>query len=161
MRIRGQLFLLKIGDGQEPETFTTVAGQRSGSSTLSQQPVDVSSKDGSRWKQLLEGGVRGLKLQARGLINDAASYQLLHSLASQGVTRNYQITFGNGFAFTGPFQIETWAAEGEYRDSQQYDLTLVGADDVSLLQDNELLLIEGGDPLLLTEGGDALLLVEA
>lgn len=132
MKFAGALFLLKVGDAGSPESFQTVAGQRSGSHSLGNAQIDVTSKDGSRWRQLLEGGVRNLDITCSGVLQNAAAHQLLTELARTGEIRNYQLVFSDGWTFEAPFQIQTWGGQGEYTDSQQYELQLLSAHDATL-----------------------------
>lgn len=127
----GIAFLLKLGNGGSPsETFATVAGQRTTSFTLNNEQIDVTDKDDSRWKKLLEGGVRSLALSAGGLLEDDAAHKTLLNIATNGVIRNYQIVFADGQTFTGPFLLTSVEATGEHTDAQQYTISLESAGDI-------------------------------
>lgn len=130
MRIAGRLMLIKIGDGASPESFTTVACQRGTSNSLQSESIDVSDKD-TRWRQMVAGGSKGVSLSASGLIANAAAHRLLTNLSTQNAAYNFQIVFADGQTISGSFRVETWALSGEFNDAQQYELTLVSADDMT------------------------------
>lgn len=128
----GALVLLYVGDGQDPENYTRVAAQRVGGLTIGNEPIDVTSKDGSRWRALIEGGVRGLEMTGTGWISDAETFELLVNLASQGAIRTWQIHFANGITISGPCILSSTELSGEYTAAQAYTLNLASADDVSV-----------------------------
>ena len=58
---KGSAFLLKIGDGESPVGYTTIAGLRTTQMTVNGEPVAITSKDSGGWRQLLSGaGVRSV-----------------------------------------------------------------------------------------------------
>lgn len=130
-KFAGKDFLLKMGDGASPEVFTTVAAQRSTSFSINNEQIDVTDKDDSRWRKLLEGGVRSMSLSSSGLISDAATYGSLLTNATQGLIKNYQIIFGDGSTFEGAFHLATIEGSGEHTDAQQYSITLESAGDIT------------------------------
>ncbi len=52
----GKDILLEVGDGAASEAFTPIGGLRSTSCKINQGEIDVTSKDGSRWRKLIAGG---------------------------------------------------------------------------------------------------------
>ncbi|HYF21854.1 MAG TPA: phage major tail protein, TP901-1 family, partial [Caulobacteraceae bacterium] len=53
---RGKDMLLKIGDGADPQAFTTVAGLRARTISLNARTVDATDSDSAgRWRELLAG----------------------------------------------------------------------------------------------------------
>lgn len=130
-KFAGKDLLLKIGDGASPEVFSTVAAQRSTAWSINNEQIDVTDKDDSRWRKLIEGGVRSMSLTASGLVNDHATYVLLTNMAAQGSIKNFQIVFADGMTFEGAFQLTTIEATGEHTDAQQYSTTLESAGDIT------------------------------
>ena len=129
----GKDLLLKMGDGATPtEAFTTVAGQRSTSFSINNEQIDVSDKDDSRWRKLMEGGIRSLSLSCSGLLQSAAAHADLFTAATEGTISNYQIIFADGLSFTGAFQLASLEGSGEYTDAQQYSITLESAGDITV-----------------------------
>lgn len=115
-----------------PGTYATIAGQRSTSFSINQEQIDVTDKDDSRWRKLLEGGVRSMSLSTSGLLQSAAAHGALVTAAAAGTIANYQIVYADGLTFTGAFQIASLEGSGEYTDSQQFSLTLESAGDITV-----------------------------
>lgn len=128
----GKNLLIKIGDGLSPETFTTIAGQRTTSFSINNDQIDVTDKDDSSWRKLLEGGVRSCSLSSSGLLQDEVAHTVLVTAAANGTIANYQLIFANGLTITGPFQVASVEVSGEYTGAQQYSITLESAGDIVL-----------------------------
>lgn len=128
-KFAGVALLLKVSNGNSPETFTTVAGQRSTSLTINDEEIDVTDKDDSRWKKQIEGGVRSMALSASGLLTDGASVDdVVEAIVAGEITR-FQIACGLG-TFTGPFKITSVEIGGEYTDAQTLSISLTSAGDI-------------------------------
>jgi TP901-1 family phage major tail protein len=127
----GKELLLKRGNGASPEVFTTIGGQRTTGFTIGNEEIDVTDKDDSRWKKLIEGGVRNMSLSCSGIVNDSAAQKALMQASVDGTIGNYQIIFADGQTFTGPFLVSSFGATGEYTDAQQFELTLNSAGDIA------------------------------
>lgn len=126
----GKDLLLKLGNGNSPQTYTTIAAQRSTSLTINNEVIDVTDKDDSRWMKKIEGGLRSMSLSCSGLVNDSASAVTLTNIAVQGKIHEFQIVFADGQTFTGPFLLTSFEASGEHTDAQQYSITLESAGDI-------------------------------
>lgn len=127
----GKDFLLKLGSTGSPTEFTTVAGQRTTSFSINNEQIEVTDKDDSRWRKLIEGGVRAMSLSAAGILQDAQAHKDLLAIATTGVIRDYQVVFADGQTFTGSFLLTTVEGNGEYTDAQQYSITLESAGDIA------------------------------
>jgi TP901-1 family phage major tail protein len=56
---KGSAFLLKIGNGQSPLAYSTLAGLRTTQISVNGEAVNITSKDSGGWRDLLPGaGVR-------------------------------------------------------------------------------------------------------
>ena len=103
----GKDFLLKIGDGQSPETFTTVAGLRTRTLSLNAQSVDVThSESVGGWRELLAGaGVRQASASGAGVFldDDAASH--IRDVFFAGTIRHWQIIIPDFGTIEGAFLI--------------------------------------------------------
>lgn len=127
----GKDFLLKISDGASPDTYTTLAGLRSNSLSINNEQIDVTDKDDSRWRKLIEGGVRSISLSGSGLLQNATAHSTLVGFAKNGTIFSAQCAFAN-MTMTGRFQISSFEVSGEYTDAQQYSVTLESADDIAI-----------------------------
>ena len=64
---KGSAFLLKIGNGDVPLTYATIAGLRTTQLQVSGEAVNVTNKDSGGWRELLSGaGVRAVSVSAAG-----------------------------------------------------------------------------------------------
>ena len=59
----GSDFLLKVGDGEAPPTYRTVAGLRTTQLSVNGEAVNVTTKDSGGWRELLAVGGRRLILR--------------------------------------------------------------------------------------------------
>ncbi|MEC9018040.1 MAG: phage tail tube protein, partial [Pseudomonadota bacterium] len=50
---KGSAFLLKVGDGNVPATYATVAGMRTTQLSVNGEAVNITSKDSGGWRELL------------------------------------------------------------------------------------------------------------
>jgi TP901-1 family phage major tail protein len=125
---KGSLLLLKVGDGQPSETFSTVGGMRTTKLILNNQSVDATNKDSGAWRSLLSGaGIRSVVISGNGIFTDAASEGTVRGYAFANSIKNYKLTFGNGDILTGAFQIASYERAGEYDGEESYALTLESA----------------------------------
>jgi len=129
----GKDMLIYLGDGASPEVFSLIVGLRSKSFSINNEQIDVSDSDDSRWRKLLEGGVRSCSLSGSGLLQSQSSHADCLQQAMDGSISNYRITFAaSGTSLTGPFLLTTFEGSGEYTDAQQYSISLESAGDVVL-----------------------------
>lgn len=65
---KGSAFLLKIGNGDEPVSFSTMAGLRTTQMSINGDAVVVTSKDSGGWRELLSGaGIRSVSVSGAGI----------------------------------------------------------------------------------------------
>ena len=122
---KGSGFLVKIGDGGAPESFTTIGGMRSTSLTVNSEPVDITNKQSGGWRELLAGaGVRRLSVAGTGVFTDSAAENDLQAKALAASLDNYEIVFDSGDKFAGSFQVATLDYSGEFNGERTYSLSL-------------------------------------
>lgn len=122
---KGRAFVLKVGDGASSETFTTIGGMRTTGISINNEPVDVSDKDSSGWRELLEAaGGRTVSVSGAGVFKDSASETTVQTAVLAQTIDNYEIVFGNGDKFGGAFQVTSLEYTGENNGAQEYSLTL-------------------------------------
>jgi TP901-1 family phage major tail protein len=125
---RGKDLLVKIGDGADPETFTTVAGLRATTLAFNAQTVDVTNADSAdMWRELLAGGVKSASFSGSGVFKDAASDAALRSAFFDGGTGNFQIVIPSFGTVTGPFRITQLQYDGPYNSELKVSLSLASA----------------------------------
>lgn len=129
---KGSLVLIKIGDGGDPESFTTVGGLRTSRLALNNDTTDASNHDSGSWRRLLgSAGIRNITLSGAGLFTDAASEETLRGYAFSGTINNYQFVFANGDGITGPFVVAEYERRGDHDGEELYALTLASAGDIT------------------------------
>lgn len=128
---KGALVLLKIGDGQTPETFTTVGGMRTTRFILNNRLIDTTNKDSGAWREVLSGGgVRFISISGDGLFTDDGSEETLRVQAFDNSIKNYELCFGNGDKLSGSFQITSYERAGDYDAEETYSITLESSGEV-------------------------------
>ena len=69
---KGALVLLRIGDGQESETFTTIGGMRTTKFILNNKLIDATNLDSGAWRELSDGaGISSLTISGGGFFTDS------------------------------------------------------------------------------------------
>ncbi|MBS0472352.1 MAG: phage major tail protein, TP901-1 family [Proteobacteria bacterium] len=126
---KGKDLLIKIGDGADPETFTTVAGLRATSLAFNAQSVDITNADSTdQWRELLSGGgIKNATLSGNGVFKDAASDATLRSAFFDQSCPNFQVVIPSFGAVTGPFKIVSLSYEGPYDGELKIALSLASA----------------------------------
>ncbi|WP_417319825.1 phage tail tube protein [Emcibacter sp.] len=122
---KGRAFLMEVGDGADPESFSAIGGMRSTSLKISNEVVDVTHKGSSGWRELLSGaGIRHISLGGSGIFTNSASEQLMQEKALAGTVDNYRIIFESGDSFTGGFQVIGLDYAGDYNGERTYNIAL-------------------------------------
>ena len=94
---RGKDLLIKIGDGADPENFTTVAGLRATSLDFNAQTIDITNSDSvDMWRELLADGVKSATVAGSGVFKDAASDAALKTAFFNQTLNNLTLTQDGG-----------------------------------------------------------------
>jgi TP901-1 family phage major tail protein len=124
---KGSALLLKIGSGS-PVSYTTVAGLRSTSITMNDEPVDVTNKDSSGVRTLLaQGGVNSMTVSGSGVFTDVTADATLRTAFNAASFSSYQIVIPDFGTYTGTFMIASLEYAGEYNGEVTYSVTLESA----------------------------------
>ena len=126
---KGKDLLIKIGDGADPEVFTTVAGLRATTLAFNAQAIDVTNADSAdQWRELLAGGgVKSAGVTGSGVFKDAASDAALRSAFFAQATGNFQLVIPSFGTITGPFKITALQYDGPYDGELKISLSLASA----------------------------------
>src|SRR5690554_963152 len=120
----GNAFLLKVGNNESPETFSTVDMLRATAMSINGEPVDITNKDAAGWRGLLDGGgVKSITITADGIYAGTETQKALRSRAIDGAVRNYQIVDGED-AIEGGFVVANFDLDGPLNEVQTYSVTL-------------------------------------
>jgi len=122
---KGRDFLLKIGDGEESESFLTLGAARIVSLSIDNQPLDATAMDSAGMQQLdAAGGVQTMVLRLDGLFKDSAAEELLRAQAFGRTAANYRMIFPNGDRYDAPFVVESYSRAGSYDGLESFTATL-------------------------------------
>ena len=130
---KGKDILLKIGDGESPEVFTTVAGLRARTISLNARSVDATDSDSAgRWRELLAGaGVKQASVSGAGVFRDAASDALIRAAFFAQSADNWQLIVPDFGTLQGPFLVAALEYAGEHEGEATYAITLSSAGEIA------------------------------
>ena len=130
---KGKDILIKIGDGGDPESFTTVAGLRARTISLNAKSVDATDSDSAgRWRELLAGaGVKSASVSGSGIFRDAASDAAVREAFFDQSAANWRLVVPDFGTLEGPFLIAALEYAGEHEGEATYALTLASAGQVT------------------------------
>lgn len=132
---KGRSLLIKIGDGEESETFATLCGLTAKSISLNANAFDVTTPDcttpgGQLWREVMTG-VRSVSLSGNGRFEDSTSEERARSVLmgtgesdTVDAIANFQVIVPDFGTFTGAFHIDTMDYSGDMEDAVNYSLTL-------------------------------------
>jgi len=129
---RGRDLLIKIGDGGDPEAFTSVAGLKASTLAFNAQAVDITTADSAdMWRELLAGGVRSASISGSGVFKDAASDAALRAAFFANAITNFQVVIPSFGTVTGPFRITALQYDGPHDGEVKISLSLASAGSLS------------------------------
>ncbi|WP_299328666.1 phage tail protein [Parasphingopyxis sp.] len=122
---KGSAFLLKVGDGGDPPTYSTVAGMRTTQLSINGEPVVVTNKDSGGWRELLSGaGVRSVSVSGAGIFTGSVAETRLKNNALGGSLDDYELSFESGERMQGQFLIARLDYAGDFNGERNYTLAL-------------------------------------
>jgi len=125
---RGRDLLIKIGDGGDPEVFTSVAGLKASTLAFNAQAIDITTADSAdMWRELLAGGVRSATVSGSGVFKDAASDAALRAAFFANAITNFQVVIPSFGIVTGPFRITALQYDGPHDGEVKISLSLASA----------------------------------
>ena len=122
---KGSAFLLKVGNGQAPVAYATVAGLRTTQLSVNGEMVAITSKDSGGWRELLSGaGVRSVSVSAAGIFTGSAAELRVKASALAGVIDDYRLAFEGGETLTGRFLVTRLDYAGDHNGERSYTVNL-------------------------------------
>ncbi len=122
---KGSAFLLKIGDGQDPITYSTIAGLRTTQLSVNGEPVAITNKDSGGWRELLSGaGLRSVSVSGAGVFTGSDAELRIKNHALGGVIDAYELSFEGGDRMRGDFLVTRLDYSGDYNGERSYTLSL-------------------------------------
>lgn len=131
----GKDFKLHMGDGAASETYYPLEGFRGTSFKVNNGEIDVTTKDGSRFRKLVAGGIISIDASGSGVLGDEPMvkyliYKILTTVG--GYKGNFKAVLGDGTTYTGKFFAKAVSFEGPHDKEMTYSLDLASADDITL-----------------------------
>ncbi|MEP3052316.1 MAG: phage major tail protein, TP901-1 family [Erythrobacter sp.] len=121
----GAAFLLKIGDGETPLSFQTVAGLRTTQMSINGDAVVITSKDSDGWRDVLSGaGTRSVSVSAAGIFLGSVAESSVRAHALAGTVEDYELSFEDGEKMRGRFLIQRLDYSGDFNGERNYTLQL-------------------------------------
>jgi len=107
---RGHVFLLKLGNGETPQTFFTVAGLR-----MTFEKIENSTMDFS----------------ATGIFLGSQAEMQIRASALSGSIGDYELAFEGGEKLRGKFVISRLDYSGDFNGERNYSITMQSSGGVS------------------------------
>lgn len=126
---KGRDVLIKIGDGEDPEVFVTVAGIRAKTISLNARTVDgTSGESPEAWRELIAGaGVKSASVSGAGVFKDVGSDALIQQKFFAQAAANFQLIIPDFGALSGPFLVEALDYSGDHDGEAAFAITLASA----------------------------------
>lgn len=125
---KGSEFLLKIGDGGDPENFTTVGGFRSNTFRINNETVDITNKDSNGMRELMAGGgIQSFSASGSGVFVSDGAFDTAHTAVQNRTSDTWQVAVPGLGTYEGPFQITSIEFGGEHNGEVTYTLSLESA----------------------------------
>jgi len=122
---KGAAFLLKIGDGNLPTTYFTVAGLRTTQMSINGDPVVITNKDSGGWRDLLSGaGTRSVSVSAAGIFLGGIAEAKIRAYALDATIEEYELSFEGGERLHGKFLVQRLDYAGDFNGERNYTLQL-------------------------------------
>lgn len=126
---KGRDVLIKIGDGENPEAFVTVAGIRAKTISLNARTVDATSGESPQaWRELIAGaGVKSASVSGAGVFKDASSDALIQQAFFAQAAKQFQLIIPDFGTLSGPFLVEALDYSGDHDGEAAFAITLASA----------------------------------
>ncbi len=128
-KYKGREFRIKVRTATSPDVFTVIGGMRSDSLTINNETVDVTDKDGSGFRELLEGaGITSMSLKGSGVVSDNTVFTdhvMAASMANTHLVLKIESALGD--VWTGAFAVPSVERTGEYNGAEQFSASFESA----------------------------------
>lgn len=114
---------------------TAIAGARSDSFTINNEPIDIKDKDDAGWRTYLaDVGVRSIDCEVEGVLDDSTFLALAVGTAS-ALLEAYTIEFVGLGDFTGNFYLASFAVTGEQADAITFTASIQSSGTITFTPD--------------------------
>lgn len=124
---KGRELLIKIGDGGDPETFTTMAGLQTRSFNMGVNEVETTVPDtdnpGNVVQRTVTAGIRTQSFSGDGLFDNVTQATAAIDAARTGTEINCQVVVPGYGTFEGPFIISNFEFSGDMEQNLSFSGT--------------------------------------
>jgi TP901-1 family phage major tail protein len=130
---RGDELLLKQSNMASPEVFTTIAGLRPTSISISSETVDTTHKGSAGWRELLTGGgITSCSISAGGVwLGNNSVQEALQALALTKALVYFQIADDDQI-LEALFQVASFERGGEHNTEVNFTVTLESSGPITI-----------------------------
>lgn len=125
----GKDILLKIGDGGDPQEFTSVAGLRAKTISLNARNVDATNADSpGAWRELLAGaGMKTCAVSGAGIFVDAEADETVRQAFFNQSADTWRLVIPDFGTIEGPFLVAALEYSGRHDGEAAYSMSLASA----------------------------------
>jgi TP901-1 family phage major tail protein len=132
---KGSKMLLKILIDNK---YETIGGMRVTRLNLSNQLIDITSKDSENWRELAENaGLQNLSILGSGIFTANLAEELIATAAFSNKIYNYQLTSESGDTIEGKFFIVSYERSGNIFEEEAYSIALESSGKVKFYNQNK------------------------
>jgi predicted secreted protein len=114
---------------------TAIAGARSDSITINNEPIDITDKDDAGWRTMLaDVGVRSIDCEVEGVLTDSTFLALAVGTAS-ALLEAYTLEIDGIGDFTGNFFLASFAVTGEQADATTFTASIQSSGTITFTPD--------------------------
>jgi TP901-1 family phage major tail protein len=114
---KGSLVLIK-------RSGTTIAAQRISSLSINNEMVDITNKDSSGMRELLDGGgIQSMSMSCSGVFSDDATQESVRADAVANSLNTYSFVTEDGGIFSGSWLITSYERAGEHNGEETWSMT--------------------------------------
>jgi predicted secreted protein len=114
---------------------TAIAGARSDSITINNEPIDITDKDDAGWRTMLaDVGVRSIDCEVEGILTDSTFLALAVGAASS-LLEAYTLELDGIGDFTGNFFLASFAVTGEQADATTFTASIQSSGTITFTPD--------------------------
>ena len=103
---------------------TNIAGARTDSLTINNEPIDITDKDDAGWRTMLaDVGVRSVDAEVEGVLDDASLIAIAVG-SSTAILQSWTIEIQGLGSFTGSWHLASFAITGEQADAVTFTASI-------------------------------------
>jgi len=94
--------------------------------SIKRDDIDTTNHDGTYWKEFLPGLVEGGEIDCEGnyVPSDLGILEIIDAVTTDTVLSTWEITFPNGYGFSGTGTVTSFKPTGPYDDKSEVSFTV-------------------------------------